>query len=92
MIPVCNQMGKQGNRSGVEPASCQSFVTPDFDPGGSAGVPAGFRATGTEAGPTGFLVGRASCPSLSDRQSRVPRGTVPPKKGLLRASALVMTL
>ena len=32
-----------------------------------------------------FPVGRASCPSLSDRQSRVSRD-VPPKKGLLRCT------
>jgi hypothetical protein len=48
--------------------------------GGSAGVPAGgFGMTGTEARPTGFLVGQASCLSLNDGQSRVPRGTVPPE-------------
>ena len=36
------------------------------------GIPAGFGTTGTEAGPTGFLVGQASCLSLNDGQDARP--------------------
>ena len=36
------------------------------------GVPAGFGTTGTEASPTGFLVGQASCLSLNDGQDARP--------------------
>ena len=35
---------------------------------------------------SGFLVGQAFCLSLNDGQSRVLRGTVPPKKEWLRAA------
>jgi hypothetical protein len=46
--------------------------------------------TGVAAG-LGFPRTR-DCLSPNDGQSRVLRGTVPPKKGLLRAGALAMTV